>query len=143
MVDGSSPVSGRVGVIHQTGGEFGLNDDVFIVSFLATPNAAGPDSIAAGCTFADTQGLWTVRVTVTSVAGAVLSPDDRTPIVQVGASYGLEHPGPVVSAIDTYDPIASTGPKGSAYHIVYTARSDTGQAAVIRQTKLAGTCAQR
>jgi len=134
-------IGSRVGVIHQEGGAAGLLDDVFIVTFIATPNAMGPPSDPVGCMFGATQGLWTARVTVGGTPGAyTYVSDDLTPIVQIGDAFDIVESPRTVTSIDIYDPIASTGPNnGSPYHIAYIVRTTDG-VAVDRTRHISGAC---
>ena len=97
----------RIGVMHQSFGASGIVDDTFVVSFLGTPNTAGP--APAPQYFSNQNGLWTVRVDVKLEAGVIREKPLRpVPVIQIGDNLGSNSSGTrVVSFIrDLYDPIA-------------------------------------
>jgi hypothetical protein len=98
----------RVGVMNVGFGAAGIDDDTFVVSFIATPSSASRDNPAFPgfpLLFSAQQGLWTIRVDVThQLAGTerVYHVYTPIPVVQVGDNLG----GNTITAIGVYDPIA-------------------------------------
>ena len=100
----------RVGVAHLDFGGPGINDDTFVVSFIATPSQASRDNPYLPGTpllFSAQQGLWTIRV---DVQLQLVSPYDRVyhqsspiPVVQIGDRLGSD----TITGIAVYDPIAN------------------------------------
>ena len=99
----------RVGVVNVDFGATGIDDDSFVVSFVATPSGASrtnPWLTGKPLLFSAQQGLWTIRVDVQhQLAGTqrVYHPFTPIPVVQVGDKIG----GDTVTAIGVYDPIAN------------------------------------
>jgi hypothetical protein len=104
-------INSRVGVVRQEGGVPGFEGDTILLSFVGTPSAASRDNPRIAGTpllFTANQGLWTMRINpdrALSGAAGVLW-DRRTspfPVMQIGDKIG----GQVVTALSTYDPIAT------------------------------------
>lgn len=114
-----------VSVVYQPLGGVGPAGDSFVVSFLATPNAAStPNSLAVGqrpLLFTAQQGIWSVRVDVDRQI------DGRRQIV-----YHANSPRPVVQIGDTID--LGTGQRATVQQLVVSrtvaaALTDEGGAA--------------
>ena len=109
----SIAVDSRVGIAHQTLGVAGLEGDSFVVSFIATPQAATQtDYYLPGVEFTPNRGIWTVRVDVFRKNGELrfrLGPP--LPVVQIGdlvQSSGLNPQSFTIDALpDLYDSIAN------------------------------------
>lgn len=101
----------RVGVVNVDFGAAGIDDDTFVVSFIATPSGAsrGNPALAAGTPmlFSAQQGLWTLRVDVRKrLAGnlaRVYQPFTPIPVIQVGDKLGTD----TITGLGVYDPIAN------------------------------------
>ena len=101
----------RVGVVNVDFGAAGIDDDSFVVSFIATPSSASRDNptLAPGTPllFSAQQGLWTIRVDVQhQLAGSlsrVYHPFTPIPVVQIGDHLGSD----TITGIGVYDPIAN------------------------------------
>ncbi len=97
----------RVGVVHQSLGNDGLDGDTFIVCFLATPNGTSENA-----TFTDQLGLWTSKITVKASTGPggteVIDANSfivskPQPVLQVNDSIGSR----VVTSLGVNDPISN------------------------------------
>ena len=111
---GGPTLSNRVGVVHRAAGAPGLADDTILLTFIATPSAAGKTNSHAGMPylFNANKGIWTLRINasvplhmVGTPAGAVEF-DRKTspmPVVQVGDTIG----GKIVTDFTLFDPIAT------------------------------------
>ncbi|WNG51514.1 DUF11 domain-containing protein [Archangium minus] len=113
-LDGSSfrfssyDFNSRIAVAHQPLGLPGIEDDSFVISFVATPEKANSMG-----TFTDKKGIWTVRGDITgSDEYARVKMSMPMPVIQVGDSIG----GEVVSEF-------SSG-NGPAYPEIANARMD-------------------
>ena len=100
----------RVGAVNVDFGAPGIDDDSFVVSFIATPSSASRDNPALPGTpllFSAQQGLWTIRVDVThklaATSARVYKLFTPIPVVQIGDKLG----GDTVTGIGVYDPIAN------------------------------------
>jgi beta-lactam-binding protein with PASTA domain len=100
----------RVGVTNVDFGAAGIDDDSFVISFIATPSSASRDNPwqpGSPLVFSANTGLWTIRVDVqhqlTGPLGRVYHPFTPIPVVQVGDHLGAD----TVTAIAVYDPIAN------------------------------------
>ncbi len=100
----------RVGVAHVDFGAPGIDDDTFVVSFVATPSQASRDNPhlpGIPLLFSAQQGLWTIRVDVEHQLdppnGRVYHPMTPIPVVQVGDKLGPD----TITGIGVYDPIAN------------------------------------
>ena len=100
----------RVGVVNVDFGAPGIDDDTFVVSFVATPSSASRDNPAlipgTPLIFSAQPGLWTIRVDVQkalSATGRVYHPFTPIPVVQVGDRLGPD----TITGIAVYDPIAN------------------------------------
>ncbi len=90
----------RIAVAHQSLGVPGIQDDTFVVSFIATPNGAG----SVPSWFSNQRGLWTIRVDVRLEAGGLREKPLRPiPVIQVGDRIGAR----TVTDIAVYDQIAN------------------------------------
>lgn len=98
----------RVAVIHQSAGVAGIEDDVFVASYLGTPNIASDDPDRP---FSDQRGLWTVSTQIKSVDG-VLTERPRVPVPVVQVGDVIE--GRTVSIIGVYDQLAAVRSQGSS-----------------------------
>ena len=103
-------VDSRVGVVNVDFGAAGIDDDTFVVSFIATPSSASRDNPAMApgtpLLFSNQQGLWTIRVDVRKqLAGTarVYHPFTPIPVIQVGDRLGPD----TITGIAVYDPIAN------------------------------------
>jgi hypothetical protein len=111
---GSGTLSDRVGVVHRPAGAAGIADDTILLSFIATPSAAGRTNThtATPLLFNANKGIWTLKLTpsaplhmVGTPAGAVEF-DRRTspmPVVQVGDTIG----GRIVTDFFVFDSVAT------------------------------------
>ncbi|MDD5614815.1 MAG: carboxypeptidase regulatory-like domain-containing protein [Candidatus Methanoperedens sp.] len=132
----------RVGVIHQSLGAIGLNEDSFLVSFIATPNAAIPNSST------DQKGIWTARVDVGQKPGVfVYNISVPMKVAQVGDVIG----GRAVNDIKVHDQIANIGNsstqlRGDNRVAFWASNPGTQESMVVRATKVScgsSTSAQR
>lgn len=64
---GSFDADNRIGVIHRSESPNGIENDTFIVTFLATPSSAS----SAPQYFSNQLGLWTIRVDMKTEGGAI------------------------------------------------------------------------
>ncbi len=106
----SYPSGSRIGVAHVDFGAVGIDNDTFVVSFIATPSSASrsnPYVPGIPLLFSAQQGLWTIRVDVQNqlVApfGRVYHQTSPIPVVQIGDRLGPD----TVTGIAVYDPIAN------------------------------------
>jgi len=102
----------RVGVANVDFGASGIDDDTFVVSFVATPTAASranPQIFSFPLLFSAQQGLWTIRVDVQRMLSGSLArvyhPTTPIPVVQIGDKLGLD----TITGLGVYDPIANAG----------------------------------
>lgn len=113
----SIDIDSRVSVVHLPAGVAGIEDDSFVVSFVATPNApSATEFFLSGLKFSNQKGIWTVRFDVTRDQDPphdllFIPAHPPIPVVQVGDTI------PVVQIDDTiktfqidnlalYDPLA-------------------------------------
>lgn len=97
----------RVAVAHQSIGAFGIEDDIFVVSFLGTPNIA---SDTPARPFSNQLGLWTLTTQIKNENGVLREkPFPAVPVVQVGDVVNTR----TVMSINVYDQIASVKTPGS------------------------------
>lgn len=90
----------HVSIVHLQRDPSGLLGDIFVVSFLATPNAAGANHV-----FSDQLGIWTVAITVSGRDATVEYPLDKPIVVaQVGDVIEDE----VLTGLKLYDALAET-----------------------------------
>lgn len=103
----------RLGVLHQRAGVTGLDDDLLMIAFQATPERASMPNPAAPLrplVFSSAPGLWTLRVDFESEldpppdvpSKVILHPTSPIPVIQVGDEWQ----GRTVNAITTWDPLA-------------------------------------
>jgi uncharacterized repeat protein (TIGR01451 family) len=93
-------ISSRVAIIHQSFGAAGIADDIFVVSFIGTPNAA----TSAPQIFSNQLGLWTIRVEMKMEAGVIQGkPGKAIPVVQVNDLIGSR----TVTGVSVYDQLAN------------------------------------
>ncbi len=98
----------RIAVTHQSVGVAGIEDDVFTVSFLATPNVA---SDRPERPFSNQTGLWTLTTQITNVSGVLRErPSVAVPVIQNGDVVD----GRTVTAINVYDQIGGVRTQGSS-----------------------------
>ena len=121
-------MSNRVAVTHQSGGVAGdgIDEDTLVISFMATPNAAGQY-------FSNQLGLWTMRVDMKREAGVLLARHSNAiPVIQVNDVIGTR----TVNDISIYDPIANatTNDAGTArterpgdHKVTFAAGTNTGR----------------
>ncbi len=106
----SYPADSRVGVAAVDFGAAGIDDDSFVVSFVATPSGAsrGNPALTPGtpALFSDQAGIWTIRVDVQhqlAGSGRVYKPFTPIPVVQIGDRLGPD----TITGLAVYDPIAN------------------------------------
>ncbi len=106
----SYPTDSRVGVAIVDFGAGGIDDDSFVVSFVATPSGPSRDNTAlppgTPALFSAQAGLWTIRVDVQhQLAGTarVYKPFTPIPVVQIGDRLGPD----IITGLAVYDPIAN------------------------------------
>jgi hypothetical protein len=89
----------RVAVSHLALGAAGVEDDTFVVSFIATPNR----SHEAG-TFSDKKGIWTVRVDVKKLEDGSLNYEVSrpVPVIQVDDKIGNR----IITDVAVHDQLA-------------------------------------
>ncbi|MGH9949175.1 MAG: esterase/lipase family protein, partial [Pyrinomonadaceae bacterium] len=98
----------RVAIAHQSVGAAGIEDDIFVVSFLATPNIANDNPERP---FSDQTGLWTLTTQIKNEGGILREkPVVPVPVVQVGDVINSR----TVTAINVYDQIANVRTPGSS-----------------------------
>jgi pimeloyl-ACP methyl ester carboxylesterase len=91
----------RVAVAHQSVGADGIEDDIFVVSFLGTPNI-GNDRPERP--FSNQYGLWTLTTQIKNENGVMREkPSVAVPVVQIGDVINSR----TVTAINVYDQIAN------------------------------------
>jgi hypothetical protein len=131
----------RVAVTHTASGASGLEDDSFVVSFIATPNLAHEKGI-----FSDRQGLWTVRVDVKKLDDGNLRYEVSrpVPVIQVGDMIGPRK----IEGIGVYDQLAEAAtdrsgaarvPQPGDHRVAFWATTTTGTTPgqiVVRATQL-------
>ena len=99
--------AGRVGIAHQSLGAKGLADDIFVVSFLATPNIASDNPLRP---FTSQAGLWTLTAEIKNIGGVLRErPAVAVPVIQLGEVVNAR----TVTAINVYDQIANVRTPGS------------------------------
>lgn len=97
----SFDVASRVAVAHQSAGAPGIEDDVFVVSFIATPNIA---SDRPERPFTSQVGLWTITTQIKNENGVLREkPGVPITVLQIGEVIDSQ----IITAINVYDPIAS------------------------------------
>jgi hypothetical protein len=138
----------RVGVVNVDFGAAGIDDDSFVVSFVATPSSASRNNpmLAPGTPllFSSQQGLWTIRVDVQHQLSGTLSrvyhPFTPIPVVQIGDRLGPD----TVTGVGVYDPIANAAHDESGnirtmrrgdHRVAFWASTNNGQV-VIRANHL-------
>jgi uncharacterized repeat protein (TIGR01451 family) len=90
----------RVAVTHQAFPPAGIENDTFVISFIATPNAG----TSAPQVFSDQRGLWTIRVDVRREGGALrVKPFTAKPVIQLNDRIATF----TVNNIGVYDQIAN------------------------------------
>lgn len=98
----------RVAVAHQSVGVGGIEDDIFVVSFLATPNI-GNDNPARP--FSNQLGLWTLTTQIKNVSGVLRErPAVPVPVIQIGDVVNAR----TITGINVYDQLASVRIKGTS-----------------------------
>ena len=98
----------RVAVTHQSIGAVGIEDDIFVVSFLGTPNI-GNDRPERP--FSNQYGLWTLTTQIKNENGVLREkPSVAVPVVQIGDVINTR----TVTAINVYDQIANVRTVGSS-----------------------------
>ena len=91
----------RVAVTHQAIGATGIEDDIFVVSFLGTPNIA---SDTPARPFTNQPGLWTLTTQIKNENGVLREkPLAAVPVVQIGDVINTR----TVTNINVYDQIAN------------------------------------
>lgn len=91
----------RIGISHQSLGATGLDGDVLVLCFLATPNSA--DNNPTGY-FSNQLGVWSQRVLLKSVGGVIRTFASRPiPVIQEGDNLDG---GQITGLLAFYDPIA-------------------------------------
>ena len=91
----------RVAVAHQSFGAAGIEDDIFVVSFLGTPNI-GNDRPERP--FSNQLGLWTLTTQIKNENGVLREkPLIAVPVVQIGDVINNR----TVTAINVYDQVAN------------------------------------
>ena len=99
----SFDIFSRVAVAHQAVGASGIEDDIFVVSFLGTPNIASDNPARP---FSDQPGLWTLTTQIKrdNVTGDLREkPLPAVPVVQIGDVINTR----TVTGINIYDQIAN------------------------------------
>ncbi len=98
----------RVAVAHQSVGVAGIEDDIFVVSFLGTPNIANDNPARP---FSNQFGLWTLTTQIKNEGGVMREkPSVAVPVVQVGDVIDTR----TVTSISVYDQIANVRIPGSS-----------------------------
>jgi pimeloyl-ACP methyl ester carboxylesterase len=99
LVFSSFDIDSRVAVARQQLGAPGIEEDSFVISFIATPNAGSSGY------FTNQKGIWTVRVDVETWSGVGLVYHIKAPMVvaQVGDTFG----GRWITDLRVYDQIAN------------------------------------
>ena len=111
---GGATLSNRVGVVHRSAGAAGIQDDVILVTFIATPSAAGWTNTHTNTPllFSANKGIWTLKILPelplyqANMPSGTVNFARRTspmPVVQVGDSIG----GRIVSDLFVFDPLAT------------------------------------
>jgi VCBS repeat-containing protein len=134
----------RVGVTHQDLGRAGLQDDSFVVTFIATPSSASrnnPTPAAGGkpLLFSAQTGIWSVRVDIENQLQApralVVHPTSPIPVIQMGdrlnnaAVIGLSLYDPLGNATKDQAGNARTSRRGDHY-LAFWASTSTGEVLV-------------
>lgn len=116
----------RIDVAYIASKRPGLQDDLVMVSFIATPNIA---SDVPGRAFSNQTGLWTQVASIADNNATIPDPDKAVSVAQVGASIN----GNTVTQISVYDQIAN-----SVDRVAFWAGSATGNM-IIRAVRDPGT----
>lgn len=99
--------SNRVAIAHQSVGTAGIEDDIFVVSFLGTPNIANDNPARP---FSNQFGLWTLTTQIKNEGGVFREkPAVAVPVIQVGDVVNAR----TITGINVYDQIASVRTPGS------------------------------
>lgn len=116
----------RVAVTHQSVGAAGIEDDIFVVSFLATPNIA---SDSPQRPFSNQPGLWTLTTQIKNELGVLREkPSVAVPVVQIGDVVNTR----TITGINVYDQLASVRVTGSpaespgAHRLAFHVTTDNG-----------------
>lgn len=104
----------RIDIAFISSGKPGLEDDLVMVSFIATPNIA---SDIPGRIFTNQTGLWTQTAKITANDGTVYDPQKALKVAQVGDVIG----GNTLTQIQVYDQIAN-----NVERVAFWAGSSTG-----------------
>lgn len=97
----------RVAVAHQSVGAPGIEDDIFVVSFLGTPNVA---SDRPERPFSNQLGLWTQTTQIKNLAGTLRErPAVAVPVIQIGDVVNSR----TITSVNIYDQLASVRTPGS------------------------------
>lgn len=131
----------RVGVTHQEPGTAGLQEDSFVVTFIATPNSASrnnPVPAANGhpLLFSNQTGIWSIRVDIENQLQApnalVVHPTSPIPVIQIGDRLN----GATVTGLALYDPLGNATkdqagmtrtPRRGDHYLAFWASTSAGQ----------------
>ncbi len=131
-----------IGVIHEDTGAAGLDDDSFVVTFMATPSQASvinPEVPGKPLLFSDQLGIWSVRVDALRQLrppnNRIFHPRSPLPVVQVNDRILQAGSSATITGLQIYDPIGlATRTQGGGLHtrgpsdhyIAFWANTDDG-----------------
>ena len=122
----SFDVDSRIDVAYISAGTSGIQDDLVMVSFIATPNIA---SDVPERTFNNQKGVWTQISKISSNDGTIRQPDKADAVAQVGQTIS----GNTLTNISVYDQIAN-----SVERVAFWGSSNNGNM-IIRAVRDPGT----
>jgi hypothetical protein len=140
----------RVAVTNLGLGAAGIDDDSFVISFIATPTGASRTNPVLGngipLLFSSQQGLWTIRVDVqhqlSPPNGRVYHPKTAIPVVQLNDQIGI---GNTISSISVFNQLANAAEDDTGkirtmrrgdHRIVFLATTAAGQQVIVRGSHL-------
>lgn len=139
----------RIAVTNLGLGAAGVDDDSFVISFMATPVGASRTNPVLGngipLLFSGNLGLWTIRVDVqhdlTAPSTRVFHATTAIPAVQVNDRIG----GNIISSIGVFDPLANAAKDDAGkirtmrrgdHRIAFMATTTGGQQLIVRGSHL-------